>query len=145
MIRSAGIVLICFSIMIWAGAAAASDHSDINELLDRFEKAIAGDDTSAMEKCLVRKGFVQIYDYSPRGVQIYGIDGIINQDWLKSNRYVKFENRQITVDGNIAYVRCTENSLHNSGSNPHYKDTLILVKQERKWLIAVMSGRQLDF
>lgn len=143
--RLAGIVLICVSILTWVGVSAGSDHSDINEMLDRFEKAIANDDTAAMEKCLTRKGFVQIYDYSPRGVQIYGIDGIINQDWLRSNRFVKFENRQITVDGNIAYVRCTENSLHNSGSNPHYKDMLILVRQERKWVIAVMSGRQLDF
>jgi hypothetical protein len=131
--------------LVWAAAVSASDHADINALLDRFETAIAGDEITAVEKCLFRKGFFQVYDYSGKGVHVYGREGMLDPAWFKSNRYVRFENRQITVEGNIAYIKCIENSLHVTGANPHYKDLIIAVKDERQWYLTVLSGKQIDF
>jgi len=132
-------------LLLWGGAASASDQADINALLDRFETAIANDDITAVESCLFRKGFFQVYDYSGKGVEVYGKEGMLDPAWFKSNRYVRFENRQITLEGNMAYIRCIENSLHNSGSNPHYKTLIIAAKDGRNWFLAVLSGRQIDF
>jgi ketosteroid isomerase-like protein len=143
--RFSGTIIVILLLLSWVVAASASDQADINALMDRFETAIANDDIPAVEACLFRKGFFQVYDYSGKGVFVYGKEGMLDPEWFKSNRYVRFESRQINVEGNIAYIRCIENSLHTSGSNPHYKSLIIVVKDARQWFIAVLSGRQIDF
>jgi ketosteroid isomerase-like protein len=126
-----------------AAGPEASDEAGINAFLDGFEKAIAADDHAAVVRCLSKSGYLQVYDYAG-GVRVDTIDWWArSHEWLSSNERVKLENRQITVDHNLAYVKLSERSLHQNGSETRYRALYVLVREDGQWRIAVTAGRQL--
>ena len=123
---------------------SSSDKADINALLDRFEAAIAEDDVKGVANCLYSQGFLQVYDYSKGGVATASISNWTkNPQWFKSNKSVEFQDRQVVVDRNIAYVRVLEVSKHSGGGEAKYRSMFILVKHGGGWIISVTAGRQL--
>jgi ketosteroid isomerase-like protein len=125
-------------------APTGPDEASINALLDRFEAAIAKDDIKAVESCLYRKGYLQIYDYSEGGIGTATLSNWTNNPtWFASNESVKLNDRRITVDRNIAFARFVEVSRHRGAGTSSYRSMFILVKEQDRWLISVTSGRQL--
>ena len=121
-----------------------SDESAIKALLDRFEAAIAKDDIKAVESCLYRKGYLQVYDHKAGGIATATLANWTNNpDWFKSNESVTFDDRQLTIDRHIAFVRFLEVSKHHGGSVSKYRSLFILVKDQDRWFISVTAGREL--
>lgn len=59
--------------------------------------------------------------------------------WFRNLKSYKMTNRQITIDQDIAYVRCEETQSYKNAKTEEVKSMITLVKERGRWYIAVIS------
>jgi len=117
-----------------------------------IDQLLAGYENDNNEKNLTKikayfyKSYIQIaYDdkgkistWSPADGDKFWKD---TESFFRAMKSYKMTNRQITIDQNIAYVRCKEINSYKNGRTDTYKTMFTLVKIRDRWYIAVIVSQ----
>ena len=136
-------IIIAFSCL---GTAYADEERSIDQLLTAYENDNNEKDLPKV-KAYFYKSYIQIaYDgkgristWSPADGDKFWKD---TESFFRGIKSYKMTNRQITIDQNIAYVRCKEINSYKNGKTYTYKSMLTLVKVRERWYIAVIITQQ---
>ena len=123
-----------------------ADEGSIDQLLAAYE--IDNNERNLPKvKAYFYKSYIQIaYDEKGRISTWSPADG--DKFWkdteafFRAMKSYKMTNRQITIDQNVAYVRCKEINSYKNGKTYTYKSMLTLVKVRERWYIAVIITQQ---
>jgi len=122
-----------------------ADEGSIDQLLAGYENDNNEKNLTKI-KAYFYKSYIQIaYDdkgkistWSPADGDKFWKD---TESFFRAMKSYKMTNRQITIDQNIAYVRCKEINSYKNGRTDTYKTMFTLVKIRDRWYIAVIVSQ----
>ena len=122
-----------------------ADEGSIDQLLASYEND-NNEKNLTKVKAYFYKSYIQIvYDGKGRISTWSLADGDKfwkdTESFFRAMKSYKMTNREITVDQNIAYVRCKEINSYKNGRTDIYKTMFTLVKIRDRWYIAVIVSQ----